>query len=177
METKTLEKKIVPAHNDIRRLIEVDHYEDHEKRTESSEFKRVKDELHKEHVGCWIGQHCEGGLEIHHDVVEYSAITEVDFAKVQARYPEMKTPENKSGMQVLCRKHHRDPGFGKHDLTEPIWKLQAFMTEIALNHFELATYTEIYYEKHIKNGSSPAEAKKLAKDEAEKKVASFKTGE
>lgn len=170
METK----KIVAAHNDIRRLVEVAHYEDHEKRTESTEFKRVKKELHEEHVGCWIGRHCEGGLEIHHDVIEYSAISEVDFEKVTAKYPYMTTHENKKGMQVLCRKHHRDPGFGKHDMTEPIWKLQAFMTEEALNNFELATYAEIFYEKHIKEGRTPAEAKTLAKAEAEKKVEGFK---
>jgi hypothetical protein len=167
--------KIVPAHTDVRRLIEVDHYEDHEKRTESAEFKRVKDELHKEHVGCWIGNgRCEGGLEIHHNIVEYATLSEVDFAKVQAKFPFMTTPENKQGMQVLCRKHHRDPIFGKHYTTEPEWILQAFMREEALDHFELAGYTELYYEEFLKKGNTPAEAKKLAKDKAVAKVASFK---
>lgn len=170
-------KKIVPAHNDVRRLIEVDHYEDHEKRTESAEFKRVKKELHEEHVGCWIGNgRCEGGLEIHHNIVEYATISEVDFAKVQAKFPFMTTPENKAGMQVLCKKHHRDPIFGKHYTTEPEWILQAFMTESALDHFELAGYTEIFYEKFLKEGKTIPEAKTLAGLYAKKKVEGFKTG-
>lgn len=171
METK----KITPAHNDIRKLVEVAHYEDHEKRTESAEFRRVKKELHEEKIGCWIGNgRCEGGLEVHHDHLEYSALSEVNVDKVKAKYPDFTSVDGKTNMQMLCQKHHRGLGFGKHEMSEPVWKLQAFMKEEALDKFELATYTEIFFEKYLKAGHSKEESMKLAKAEAEKKVEGFK---
>jgi hypothetical protein len=140
--------KIVPAHTDIRRLIEVDHYEAHEKRTESAEFRRIKKELHEAGVGCWIGNgRCEGGLEIHHNIIEYSAITEVDINKVRAEHPDFKDVDCKEQMLVLCEKHHRGKGFGIHDMTYPIWQLQKYMTPEALDHFESAVKAEIEAEK------------------------------
>lgn len=140
--------KVVPAHNDVRRLIELDHYESHEKRTESAEFRRVKEEFKKEHAQCWVNnKYCEGQLEVHHNIIEYSAITEVDMEKVRAEYPFFTSPENKGGMRVLCAKHHRGKFHGVHSMTYPIWVLQKFMTDEALDNFEKAIQEEIKKEQ------------------------------
>lgn len=138
-----METKIVPAHNDVRTLVEVAHYEEHGKRTESAEFRRVKRELHEAGVGCWVGQRCEGGLEVHHNIIEYSAMSEVDINKVRADHPEFKDVDCKEQMMVLCSKHHRGKGFGIHDMTYPIWQLQKYMTPEALDRFESAVHAEL----------------------------------
>lgn len=129
--------KIIPAHSDIKRLIEVAHYEDHEKRTESKEFRASKKYLHEHHVPCFINNgRCEGHLEVHHNIIEYSASTEVDWNKVRADFPNVSDVDDLDQMMVLCEKHHRKPGFGIHDMEYPIWILQKYMTETALDKFE-----------------------------------------
>lgn len=143
METR----KIVAAHNDIRRLIEVAHYEDHFKRTESAEFRHVKEQMHKEGIGCWIGNgRCEGHLEVHHNIVEYSAESEIDPDKVKAEHPKFTDVDCRENMIILCEKHHRSR-FGIHNMTFPIWVLQKYMKPDALEHFENAVKKEIEAEK------------------------------
>lgn len=147
------EKKIVKAHDQEETLHEVIHYEDHDKRTESAEFRKVKAELHAENVPCWINNgRCEGTLEVHHNIIEYSASTEVDWNKVHVDYPEFTDVDSKFQMKVLCRKHHRDPGFGIHKITNPAWVLQRYLTEEALDKFENAVHKmldEGHEEHHI----------------------------
>jgi hypothetical protein len=131
--------KVVPAHDQFQTLKTVTHYEDHEERSESAEFRAVKKKLHAEGVGCWIGNgRCEGDLEVHHNVVEYSAMTEVDWDKVKADHPNITTPEDIDGMMVLCAKHHRGIGTGIHATDYPTWELQKYLTPAALDKFEAA---------------------------------------
>lgn len=132
------------AHNDVRRLVELAHYEDHDKRTESSAFRHIKAQLHKEHAQCYIGnKYCEGNIEIHHKVIEWSAATEVDFEKVMKDFPTINDPDTMENMMPLCAKHHRGKFHGIHVMTYPIWVLQRYMTEEALDKFEAAIQEEI----------------------------------
>lgn len=132
--------KLVPAHDEIRHLLEVDHYEVHAHRTESEEFKKVKKGMHDEGLTCFINNgKCDGQLEIHHGIIEYSAASEVDWNKVNQDYPNFKDVDGRYQMVPLCEKHHRRPGFGVHYLTEPIWRLQKYMNPEALEKWEKAT--------------------------------------
>jgi len=128
---------IVKAHSHIHELIEVAHYEDHEQRSESAEFRKVKQEFHKNHAKCFIDNgKCEGNVEIHHSIIEYAASSEVDWEKVIKDYPEFVDVDNKAQMMPLCAKHHRGKGFGIHNLTYSIWILQKYMKPEALEQFE-----------------------------------------
>lgn len=130
---------IVVAHDDVRKLIDVIHYEDHPNRTESAEFRKVKQEFHHNHAGCWINNgYCEGGIEIHHGIVEYSASTEVDWDKVQQDHPGFDHVDSKLQMIPLCEKHHRGVGTGIHMVTYPAWQLQKYLMPQPLSLFEAA---------------------------------------
>jgi hypothetical protein len=133
------EKKIVEAHDQFETLQEVIHYEDHDKRTESAEFRAVKKKLHAAGTPCWINNgHCEGHLEVHHSIIEYSANTEVDWDKVHADHPEFKDVDCEYQMMVLCEKHHRGVGTGIHKISQPAWILQKYLKSDALEKFEAA---------------------------------------
>ena len=135
----------VIAHDDVRRLIEVIHYEDHDGRTESTEFREVKKAFHDAHAKCWIDNgYCEGDIEIHHNVIEYSASTEVDWVKVQIDHPGFDHVDSKLQMIPICEKHHRGVGTGIHDVTYPAWQLQKYLNPHALALFEAAV-------QHLKN--------------------------
>jgi hypothetical protein len=145
------EKKIVPAHDQVETLKEVIHYEDHEARTESAEFRKVKKELHAANTPCFINNgHCQGTLEVHHSIVEYSAASEVDWEKVHADHPDFLDVDCKYQMQVLCEKHHRAPGFGIHKISYPAWILQKYLKPEALEKFEkaVAQMLEKGHEEH-----------------------------
>lgn len=134
-----MSEKIIVAHDDVRRLLDVIHYEDHPARTESAEFVAVKREFHDKHASCWIGNgYCDGGVEIHHGWVEYSAASEVDWAKVQADHPGFDHVDSKMQMIPLCEKHHRGVGTGIHMVTYPAWQLQKYLNARALALFEAA---------------------------------------
>jgi hypothetical protein len=142
------EKKIVPEHDQVIHSVYVEHYEQHEKRTESSEFRHVKEQLHKAKTPCWINNgKCEGHLEVHHFVVEWSQATEVDWEKVKEDVPNLDNPDKMENMMVLCEKHHRHKGFGIHTTPYPIWRSQKYMTEEALDDFERAVKEQLYKDK------------------------------
>lgn len=141
-------KKIVEEHNEVHQLKELEHYESHEQRTESSEFRKLKKEMHEEGVKCFIDNgYCEGTVEIHHSIIEYSASTEVDWDKVQKDYPNFTHVDQKFQMQGLCTRHHRGKYTGIHDITYPIWILQKYMTKDALADFEKAVKDQIEKDK------------------------------
>lgn len=132
------EKKITPAHDDVRKLIEVIHYEDHDKRTESAEFRKIKHELKAAGCKCYIGNgYCEGNIEIHHSIIEYSASTEVDWQRVQQDHG-FDHVDSKVQMMPICEKHHRGVGTGIHSVTYPAWILQKYLSPEALALFEAA---------------------------------------
>ena len=127
--------KIVKEHGDVRRLTEIAWYEDHEDRTESSEFRKVKKQL--KGSKCFINNgRCEGTVEIHHNIIEYAAANGIDWDKVRKDYPNVSSVDDLDQMLPLCTKHHRKPGFGIHYVTYPIWILQKYMNEEALEDFE-----------------------------------------
>lgn len=131
--------RIIPSHDDVRHLLEVIHYEDHPAREESPEFAAIKREFHEAHAGCWINNgYCDGGIEIHHAIVEYSASTEVDWAKVRIDHPGFDHVDQKVQMLPLCEKHHRGVGTGIHAITYPAWQLQKYLNPHALALFEAA---------------------------------------
>ena len=129
----------VIAHDDVRRLIEVIHYEDHPDRVESPEFREVKKEFHDAHAKCWIDNgYCNGEVEIHHGIIEYSASSEVDWEKVKTDHPGFDHVDSKLQMIPLCAKHHREAGTGIHAVTYPAWQLQKYLNPHALALFEAA---------------------------------------
>jgi hypothetical protein len=142
------EKKIVEEHDEILKLTVIEHYEEHEKRTESTLFRKTKKHMHDNHVGCFINNgKCEGKIEIHHNVIEWSAATEVDWEKVKLDYPNFTDVDQEIQMMGLCEKHHRHAGFGIHTTPYPIWILQKYMTEEALDDFERAVKEQLYKNK------------------------------
>jgi hypothetical protein len=133
------DKKVVEAHDQFETLKEVIHYEDHDKRTESAEFRAVKKKLHAAKTPCYISNgHCEGHLEVHHSIIEYSASSETDWDKVHADYPNFTDVDDEDQMMVLCEKHHRGIGTGIHKISYPAWILQKYLRSDALEKFEAA---------------------------------------
>lgn len=137
--------KIVKEHDEVRTFTELSHYEAHPERKESSAFKKLKDQLHKEGAKCFINNgKCEGGIEIHHNIIEFSASEGIDWKKVQKDYPNFTNVDSFMGnMLPLCQKHHREPGFGIHYVTYPIWILQKYMDKEALDDFERAVDVQL----------------------------------
>lgn len=135
-----IKNDLVPAHTEIRHLLEVDSYGAHAHRTESEEFKQVKHQMHQEKCQCYINNgRCEGQIEIHHSVIEYAGSSEVDWDKIHQDHPDFKDVDSRFQMMALCEKHHRKPGFGVHYLTQNIWLLQKYMKPDALDAWEKAT--------------------------------------
>jgi hypothetical protein len=141
--------KIIKEHQDISKFIQIAHYEEHPERKESSAFRRLKKEFKKEGAKCFIGNsQCEGQIEIHHNIVEFAAMNNVDWEKIQKDYPGFKDVDSfKGNMLPLCTKHHRTPGFGIHYITYPIWILQKYMDEEALEDFERAVDEQLGKDK------------------------------
>lgn len=128
-----MEKRIVKAHDEVRTMKVIRHYEDHAERSESAEFRRAKHDLHAKGAECYIDNgFCEGQLEVHHNVIEYSASTEVDWAKVKRDFPNVDSVDDVDQMLVICKKHHTGRFHGIHEMDYPTWVLQRYMTRKAL---------------------------------------------
>ena len=174
------DKKIVPAHDEVRMLCDIIHYDEHVQRTESAEFRHNKEILHEkikngEIPSCHINNgFCEGQVEIHHFNVEYSAGTEVDWNKVKQDV-NIDNPDQMPNLMSLCKKHHMGVGTGIHMIAYPAWILQKYMNDKNLALFE-ATIKHLKEEKHKKhedkthvdhhlvNAKANAILKKLASD-------------
>jgi hypothetical protein len=147
MTMKKEEGKIVVAHDDIRHLIDIIHYDDHPSRTESPEFIAIRKAFHDAGAKCLIDNgYCEGHIEIHHGEIEYSTSTEIDWERVMKDLGFDHVDDNKQ-MQPLCHKHHMGVGTGKHMITDPAWKLQKYLKPAQLALFEAAV-AHIKAEKH-----------------------------
>jgi hypothetical protein len=141
----TPKNKTVEEHDEIINTTYVAHYESHEDREESKLFKKTKKEIHKENIPCFINNgKCEGGIEIHHNIIEWSAQNGVDWEKVQKDHPEFNDIDERYQMMALCEKHHRHKGFGIHTTPYPIWILQKYMNDEALEDFENAVMEKLY---------------------------------
>lgn len=148
-------KHIVAAHDQVRQLLEVIHYPDHPKRTESEEYKRNRAKLHAEGCKCYIDNgFCQGPIQIHH-LIEWATANEVDWEKVKKDrgYDHVDDMKN---LMPLCEKHHQWVGFGIHEITYPAWLLQKYMTKEALELFEKAVQhmKEQGHEDHHVNHAS-----------------------
>lgn len=144
--------KITPAHDEIRHLVDIIHYDDHPDRVESAEFRKNKKELHEkikngEIEPCHINNgYCEGQTEIHHFYVEYSAGTEVDWDSVK-KDVDIDNPDDALNLIPLCHKHHMGVGTGIHMVSYPAWKLQKYLNKKNLALFE-AAIKHLIEEKH-----------------------------
>lgn len=122
------------THEVSRTIHEYVQYPDHEKRTESAEFRANKRRLVRQlDIGCWI---CGGKdrREVHH-IHEWSLWTALDHERVldslHAFDPygythaggdkPIESPDDVRNLVVLCETHHRGINTGVHDLTMPIW--------------------------------------------------------
>ena len=128
----------VEEHKSVRHLTEIVIYPDHEKREETSEFRKSKERLKEDgHFTCWVCGAKEG-LQVHHFGCEWSLENVCDFDKLKAFVEEWdpygygKTLKSKPitssddirNMLVLCREHHIEVVNGIHQTTFPIWIIQ-----------------------------------------------------
>lgn len=129
---------MVSEHIQKRALTEVVYFPAHEDRKESAEFRDDKAELKAEgKYMCFIGNgRCEGGIELHHSVIEFSENNAIDWAKVTADYPNIDHVDDIDQMIPLCTKHHRGKGTGIHATTYQAWLAQKYLTPEALDKFE-----------------------------------------
>lgn len=136
---------MVEEHDEVIHEEYIEHYEAHPARVETSLFRKTKKHMHDNHVSCWVNNgRCDGGIQIHHNEIEYSAANEVDWDKVQADFPNFTDVDQEIQMQGLCEKHHVWKGFGKHHVPEPIFKLQRYMKDEPLDDFERKVYETLY---------------------------------
>ena len=122
------------THEEDRTIHEFIEYPDHEKRTESSEFRANKRRLVRQlDIGCWI---CgsKDKREVHH-IHEWSLWNALDPERVldslHAFDPygythaggdkPIESPDDLRNLVVLCEVHHRAINTGVHSLTMPIW--------------------------------------------------------
>lgn len=102
-------------------------------------------------VGCWIGgatkaqihaglpdaHRCHGAeqLEAHHAIAEFAGLSEEDWQKVAADFPQLgihseedwlRAAESEGGLLILCDKHHRGGNHGIHSVTYPAWRLDRY---------------------------------------------------
>jgi hypothetical protein len=107
--------------------------------------------IHELGVGCWIGgatleqikaglavgHRCQGAaqLEAHHAIAEFAGLSEIDWRKVAADFPQadlhsdedfLAYAESEGGLMVLCDVHHRSPSRGIHAVTYPAWLLDKY---------------------------------------------------
>lgn len=140
-----MEKKMTSEHDEVIHEEYVEHYEAHPARVETSLFRKTKKHMHEHPKGCWVGNgKCDGGIQIHHNEIEYSAESEIDWEKVHKDFPSLNDVDQEEQMLELCEKHHVWRGFGKHHVPEPIYKLQRYMKDEPLVDFERATYEKLY---------------------------------
>lgn len=155
---------IVVAHDEIRELTDLIHYDDHPPRIETPAFEAAKRDFHKritagEIPGCWINNgFCEGHTEIHHQYVEYSAGTGVDWLLVK-QVVNITDPDQMPNFMQLCKKHHMGTGTGIHMVTYPAWILQKFLNHKNIILFEAAV-------KHLKETKHPKADDKTHPDHA-----------
>ncbi|HLO11500.1 MAG TPA: hypothetical protein VK190_04525 [Pseudoneobacillus sp.] len=132
-------RDIVKAHIDVRTLTQVAYYWDHIERSDSPEFRKVKQHFKDIGAKCFINNgKCEGSIEIHHSLIEFAASEGIDWEKVKKDFPNIDHVDDLDQMMPLCRKHHREQGFGIHNMEYGIWILQKYMKPEVLEEFEKA---------------------------------------
>jgi hypothetical protein len=86
---------------------------------------------------CWINNAdcCDGPIELHHSIVEFSLVNITDAARFRTLYPEFHLESDEAfltwvnsegNLLPLCREHHRGH-LGIHSVTYPAWLAQRFM--------------------------------------------------
>lgn len=139
------EREITPEHTEVEHEEYVEHYEGHPKRVESALFRKTKKDMHAHPKGCWVGNgKCDGGIQIHHNEIEYSAESEIDWEKVHIDFPSFNDVDQEEQMLELCEKHHTWKAFGKHHVPEPIYKLQRYYKQEILDKYEREVYDLVY---------------------------------
>lgn len=139
MKNKPLVHNLLPQKGIARHLRKMTlrlalYYPEHERRSESVEFRHTKFKLlKKENRGCFIcGTHEK--LEVHHFYIEWALMNAVDWDIFLKDYPQFSnynsieefvdSPDN---MMILCQKHHRHRDFGIHMMDFPEWRIQKFI--------------------------------------------------
>jgi len=137
------ENGIVKAHDSIRHLIDITHYDDHPDRVETAEFAANKKKLHAKIAAgelnpCFINNgYCHGGTEIHHRFVEYSAGDEVDYNLVH-KDSLINNPDDEDNLEPICKRHHVGSATGTHSMSRSSWILQKYLKPASLALFEAA---------------------------------------
>jgi 5-methylcytosine-specific restriction endonuclease McrA len=123
----------VPEHEITRTLTEAEIIPEHERRTESEEFRRNRALLLRQGHRCWI---CgdDQDLEAHH-IFEWSLWNALDPQKaletLRAFDPygftehdpdrPLQSPDDIRNLLILCRRHHLGREAGIHEITFPVW--------------------------------------------------------
>lgn len=123
-----------------RSITEVIFLPEREERKESAEFHHNKKTLKAEgHYTCFINNgYCEGQIELHHSVIEFSENNAIDWDKVTSDYPNIDHVDDIDQMMPLCKKHHTGKYTGVHNTTQLAWIAQKYMKPEALAKFEAA---------------------------------------
>lgn len=143
------------AHFERRTLHEVVAYPPHAPRESDPHYKIFHHAqhrlIHELGTGCWIGgatlaeikaglpigHRCANAtqLEAHHAIAEFAGLSETDWRKVAADFPQagihsdedwLRFAESEAGLLILCDIHHRHPGKGIHSVTYPAWLLDRY---------------------------------------------------
>jgi len=112
------------------------YYPEHERRTESEEFRKTKYRLIEiEDRGCFICGSKEK-REVHHFYIEWALKDAVDFEQFKRDYPQFKKyktvddfVDSVDNMMVLCQIHHRHKDKGIHCMDYPEWRIQKYLKE------------------------------------------------
>lgn len=127
------------AHSVTKHLTIVEFYPNHESREGDPHyhlFEQTRTRL--ERLGklvCWIGNaDCQGGIELHHALVEFALANMVDVGRFADLYPEfhitsdddfLAAIESEGGLLPLCVRHHRGD-VGIHSILYNPWLVQRF---------------------------------------------------
>jgi hypothetical protein len=87
---------------------------------------------------CWINNHdCQGEIQLHHALIEYALINDVDIEKFKHLYPEFhvlndedfyRVVESEGALTCLCFRHHIGD-LGIHVIPYPGWVVQRVLKD------------------------------------------------
>lgn len=120
-------------------------YPDHAPREDDPHYKDFQ-AYRKQHIAtavCHFAElrggdtsECDGGLELHHRVIEFALMNAVDLALFERDYPGISDPETlgawvESGTNLifLCAKHHRGHG-GIHHASASDWQAEQYIRDL-----------------------------------------------
>ncbi len=135
-----------PAHEQSETHKYVIHFPEHAPRATDPHYAAF--EALKKHLKatgkyrCFVGERigfdqCEGDLEAHHRILEFSLINAVDLDALKKDFPALtdlsQVPawaESDDNIEILCVKHHRSAGNGVHAVAFSDWEAGLYIRNL-----------------------------------------------